>query len=242
MSGKLKNSMILPNYSGNTPTFRKIMDKYNQSNITLQKDDNNIFLRKVESKIQKLQKEETEYDFIKKEVKRNYLINQEIRDSFGLKSLHHYDEVQKIDFPEKVERESFKPKNKKRELYQLTSLNNSKEKILKLPQIYIRNNSNNKTKNKIQLRSHSINGKESKKNYSQFYKNKLSSLNLESKNNKSFKKNHLILNKDYLDYINYIKCDAFSEKKNIESFCYNHKLVCTDFKSKYEYLKNKFFL
>ena len=88
-------------------TFRALMGKY-KNKLKLSRELNKeLILREIYSKIQRIENEERENDFIFHEVKRNAQIDQEILYSFGTKALNHLNEVRKVNVVTKMDKSRF---------------------------------------------------------------------------------------------------------------------------------------
>lgn len=96
MSVEKKNLKAHLNFLNSTTTFRKLINKYYMKKKEPSKHNKKLLLKKIEAKIQELENEEKENDFIINEVRRNAQINKEILYSFGTKALNHIDELKKL--------------------------------------------------------------------------------------------------------------------------------------------------
>lgn len=116
MSSKLKNLKKYVNFTNSSSTFRSIMNKYKNKLKISRELSKEIIMKQIYSKIQKIENEEKENDFIISEVRRNAQINQEILYSFGTKVLHHLNEAIKVNVTTKMDKNKFlgitKQKNK----------------------------------------------------------------------------------------------------------------------------------
>lgn len=116
MSSKLKNLKKYVNFTNSSSTFRSIMNKYKNKLKISRELNKEIIMKQIYSKIQKIENEEKENDFIISEVRRNAQINQEILYSFGTKVLHHLNEAIKVNVTTKMDKNKFlgitKGKNK----------------------------------------------------------------------------------------------------------------------------------
>lgn len=116
MSSKLKNLKKYVNFTNSSSTFRSIMNKYKNKLKISRELNKEIIMKQIYSKIQKIENEEKENDFIISEVRRNAQINQEILYSFGTKVLHHLNEAIKVNVTTKMDKNKFlgitKQKNK----------------------------------------------------------------------------------------------------------------------------------
>ena len=206
MSVELKNLKRYINDRNMSSTFRSIMNRY-KNKLKLSRELNKeIILRQIYSKIQKIENEQRENDFIISEARRNAQINQEILYSFGTKALNHLNEVFKVNVTTKLDKNLFlginagasNLKNKRISFPSVNNqvLNRSKNnykdnKFIILPKIIIRDNNskvsdeNSMIKNRINQNAQKNKRKNSNKkyNYSSFSKEKSSGNNSYSINN-----------------------------------------------------------
>ena len=206
MSVELKNLKRYINDRNMSSTFRSIMNRY-KNKLKLSRELNKeIILRQIYSKIQKIENEQRENDFIISEARRNAQINQEILYSFGTKALNHLNEVFKVNVTTKLDKNLFfgsnagasNLKNKRTSFPSVNNqiLNRSKNnykdnKFIILPKIIIRDNNskvsdeNSMIKNRINQNAQKNKRKNSNKkyNYSSFSKEKSSGNNSYSINN-----------------------------------------------------------
>ena len=206
MSVELKNLKRYINDRNMSSTFRSIMNRY-KNKLKLSRELNKeIILRQIYSKIQKIENEQRENDFIISEARRNAQINQEILYSFGTKALNHLNEVFKVNVTTKLDKNLFlgsnagasNLKNKRTSFPCMNNqvLNRSKNnykdnKFIILPKIIIRDNNskvsdeNSMIKNRINQNAQKNKRKNSNKkyNYSSFSKEKSSGNNSYSINN-----------------------------------------------------------
>lgn len=144
MSVDRKNLKKYVNFQNTSAAFRGIMNSYKKK-IKLSREVNKeVLLRRIYSKIQEIEKDERENDFIIGEVRRNAQINQEILYSFGTKVLNHLNEVRKFNVNRKLD------KNK------LLGINNDKNKSVKKinlvdDNLHLLKNLNKKKENKFIL-------------------------------------------------------------------------------------------
>ena len=155
MSKALKNQKKYVNYTNMSSTFRALMGKY-KNKLKLSRELNKeLILREIYSKIQRIENEERENDFIFHEVKRNAQIDQEILYSFGTKALNHLNEVRKVNVVTKMDKSRFlgiddyktsfnqklRFRSLKNQLFQSTKINskNKDNKFINLPRIIIKN-------------------------------------------------------------------------------------------------------
>ena len=69
--------------------------------------NNKFFLKTIHKKIQKLDYEEPENDYIYKEIKKDMEIKKRVLNTFGTKALYHLDEIKNINVPIKMEKSKF---------------------------------------------------------------------------------------------------------------------------------------
>ena len=206
MSVELKNLKRYINDRNMSSTFRNIMNRYKNKLKFSRELNKEIILRQIYSKIQKIENEQRENDFIISEARRNAQINQEILYSFGTKALNHLNEVFKVNVTTKLDKNLFlgnnegasNLKNKRTSFSSVNNqvLNRSKNnykdnKFIILPKIIIRDNNskvsdeNSMIKNRINQNAQKNKRKNSNKkyNYSSFSKEKSSGNNSYSINN-----------------------------------------------------------
>ena len=168
MSDELKNTNKQINITNTSVAFRGIMNKYRKK-LKLSRDFNkDIIIKQIYSKIQQIENNERENDYIISEVRRNAQINQEILYSFGTKALNHLNEVIKVNITSKIDKNKFlgineyknkpikkiKLRKEKNYLYNNYNKNNNNNKFIILPKILKThnskelNNSKNSSKNK----------------------------------------------------------------------------------------------
>ena len=292
MSVELKNLKSYLNFPNTTSTFRKIINKYHMKKNNLDKHNKKLLLKKIEAKIQELEKDEKENDFIVSEVRRNAQINKEMLYSFGTKVLNHLDEMKTLNVTSKIDRAKFFEIDNEDNLYQ--SIDNNRKnkslktkynnKIIKFPKINVKrikiNNNENKKifdnisintkfedsldfKNKSQIKNKRINFSIDSKDKNKDIINCLTSRNkkeipqnislFSEKSNfttekdendskiNSFRKRNIIIDNDYINYIQDIKNKFIITEKKHERYFDRYKYGYDDFKLKYKYLQNKYF-
>ena len=155
MSRELKNLKKYVKIANMTSTFKTLMNQY-KTKLKLSRELNKEFiLREIYSKIQKIENEERENDFIFSEVKRNAQIDKEILYSFGTKALNHLNEVIKVNVTTKMDKnrllgiddyknevnKKLKFRSVKNRLFQNSKINhtNKDNKFIKLPRISTKN-------------------------------------------------------------------------------------------------------
>ena len=293
MSVELKNLKAYIQFPNTTSTFRKIINKYHMKKKNTEKHNKKILLKKIEAKIQELEKDEKESDFIISEVRRNAQINKEMLYSFGTKALNHLDEMKTLNVASKIDRSKFFEIDNEDNLYQ--SIENNKrnksskrkyknDKIIKFPKINVKKTKVNTIENKNIFDNISINTKfevflDNKKN-SQIKNKRINfSLDLKDKNkdiincftsrNKkeipqnislfseksyfttekdendskinTFRKRNIIIDNDYINYIQDIKNQFIITEKKQERYFDRYKYGYDNFKLKYKFLQNKYF-
>ena len=293
MSVELKNLKAYIQFPNTTSTFRKIINKYHMKKKNTEKHNKKILLKKIEAKIQELEKDEKESDFIISEVRRNAQINKEMLYSFGTKALNHLDEMKTLNVASKIDRSKFFEIDNEDNLYQ--SIENNKrnksskrkyknDKIIKFPKINVKKTKINTIENKNIFDNISINTKfeeflDNKKNSRIKNKRINFSLDLKDKNkdiincftsrNKkeipqnislfseksyfttekdendskinTFRKRNIIIDNDYINYIQDIKNQFIITEKKQERYFDRYKYGYDNFKLKYKFLQNKYF-
>ena len=168
MSVELKNLKSYLHFPNTTSTFRKIINKYHMKKKNVDKHNKKLLLKKIEAKIQELEKDEKENDFIVSEVRRNAQINKEMLYSFGTKVLNHLDEMKTLNITSKIDRAKFFEIDNEDNLFQ--SIDNSRrnkslktkynhDKIIKFPKINMKRIKINNNENKNIFENISINTK-----------------------------------------------------------------------------------
>ena len=150
MSIRLQTLDSYMNYRNTTSTFKKLISKYHKKIKEEQaKNDKNFMQKKIQAKLQEIEKEEQDKDYIISEVRRNAQINREILYSFGSKALNHIDEIKKINVSKKLDKSFFYEPDKESDLYDINQYmpnnktikaKNSRNRILNLPQIVLNKN------------------------------------------------------------------------------------------------------
>lgn len=107
MSMEIKNLKTYLNFPSTTQTFKNLIYKYHKRKKGTQKLNKKLLLKNIEKKIQELENDEKENDFIISEVRRNAQINKEILYSFGTKALNHLDQVRKLNVTTKIDKSKF---------------------------------------------------------------------------------------------------------------------------------------
>lgn len=107
MSSELKNLKTYLNLPNTTQTFKNILFKYHKRKKGSEKPNKRSLLKKIEAKIQELENDEKESDYILGEVRRNAQINKEILYSFGTKALNHLDKIKNLRITSKIDRSKF---------------------------------------------------------------------------------------------------------------------------------------
>ena len=258
----------------------------------LEKHNKKLLITKIEAKLQELENDEKENDYIVNEVRRNAQLNKEILYSFGTKALNHIDEIRKLNITSKIDKSKFFEPEKDNNIYQVTDFNNkrfkslntkyNRNKIINLPKINLKsrnikndvykkandNISINKkneysidNKNESQNKKSKINfsidfkdkngdildiispKKESPQNLSLFYNKSPLTTERESNDlkNNILKKKPIVIDSDYINYIQEIKSKFLRAEKKQERYFDNYKHGYDAFKLKYNYLKKKYF-
>jgi len=292
MSVEIKNLKEYINFPNTTSTFKKLIGKYHMKKKDSEKHNRKLLLKKIEAKIQELENDEKENDYIVNEVRRNAQLNKEILYSFGTKALNHIDEIRKLNVTSKIDKSKFFEPEKENNIYQVTDFNNkrfkslntkyNRNKIINLPKINLKSRNikndvykkandnisiNKKTEYSIDNKNESQN-KKSKINFSIDFKDKngdildIISLKKESPQNLSLfynkspltteresndlknnilKKKPIVIDSDYINYIQEIKSKFLRAEKKQERYFDNYKHGYDAFKLKYNYLKKKYF-
>jgi len=292
MSVEIKNLKEYINFPNTTSTFKKLIGKYHMKKKDSEKHNRKLLLKKIEAKIQELENDEKENDYIVNEVRRNAQLNKEILYSFGTKALNHIDEIRKLNVTSKIDKSKFFEPEKENNIYQVTDFNNkrfkslntkyNRNKIINLPKINLKSRNikndvykkandnisiNKKTeysidnKNESQNKKSKINfsidfkdkngdildiispKKESPQNLSLFYNKSPLTTERESNDlkNNILKKKPIVIDSDYINYIQEIKSKFLRAEKKQERYFDNYKHGYDAFKLKYNYLKKKYF-
>ena len=85
---KIENKLSNDIFRNSTKTFRNIMEKYTKK-IKANKNNRQLFLSRIEKKINNIKNEEKENEFIIKEVKKNIKIKLDLLSSFGNSAIYH---------------------------------------------------------------------------------------------------------------------------------------------------------
>jgi hypothetical protein len=196
MSVRFKTLNSYINFSNTTSTFKNLINKYRKKSKEGQaKNDKNFIQKKIHAKLQEIERNEQDKDYIISEVRRNAQINREILYSFGSKALNHIDEIKKINVSKKLDKSFFYEPDKESDLYDINQYmsknktikaKNAHDRILNLPQIARNKNRRlNYSENKSIHDSISIN----KRTENSFSKKNNDSI--DSKINKSNKNNDI---------------------------------------------------
>ena len=168
MSVELKNIKKHIKITNTSVAFRDIMNKYTKKYKISRELNKDIILKQIYSKIQQIENNERENDFIISEVRRNAQIDKEILYSFGTKALNHLYEVVKVNVSSKIDKNKFlgineyknksikkiKFKNERKNFYNNYNKNNNNNKFIIFPKIVKTknpkgfNNSKSSSKNK----------------------------------------------------------------------------------------------
>ena len=259
MSVEIKNLKTLLNFQNSTSTFKKLIQKYHMRKKE-DKHNKKLLLKNIEAKIQELENEEKENDYIISEVRRNAQINKEILYSFGTKALNHIDEIKKLNVTLKIDKSKFFEPEKESNLYRITDINNKrirslnskykKDKIINLPQIIIKSR-NTKRLDKKRYDSYSSSKKlENSIDNKYQSQTKINTFNISSDNKQ---KNNDIFN--YLNPINkkegqqnlslfFIKTPLTTDRDEndlkINSFRKRNIVIDNDYVNYIQDIKNKF--
>ena len=197
MSVRLKTLNSYINFSNTSSTFKSLINKYRKKIKEEQaKNDKNFMQKKIQAKLQEIERDEQDKDYIISEVRRNAQINREILYSFGNKALNHIDEFKKININTKLDKSYFYEPEKESDLNDINQYisnnytiktRNARDRIITLPKI-TKNRSLNFCENKSIQDSMSIN----KRTEYSFSKKKNDSADSKFKNNN--KKNDIYQN------------------------------------------------
>jgi hypothetical protein len=225
------------------------------------KNDKNFIQKKIHAKLQEIEREEQDKDYIISEVRRNAQINREILYSFGNKALNHIDEFKNIKISSKLDKSYFYEPDKDNDLNgisQYMSKNNiiktrnAHDRIISLPKI-TKNRSLNYSENKSFHYNLSIN---KRTDYSFSKKNNNSTYSKYTNNNKN---NYIYQNIRNLSPINkkeisnnlnlsYFKTPLITERgtndikstNRINTFRKKQPLINNDYINYIQSIKNKF--
>ena len=166
MSFRFKTLNSYINFSNTTSTFKNLINKYRKKRKEEQaKNDKNFIQKKIHAKLQEIERNEQDKDYIISEVRRNAQINREILYSFGNKALNHIGEFNKIHVSSKLDKSYFYEPDKDSDLNEISQYmsknytiktRNARDRIISLPRI-TKNRSLNYSENKSFHDSISIN-------------------------------------------------------------------------------------
>ena len=262
MSVRLKTLNSYINFSNTSSTFKSLINKYRKKIKEEQaKNDKNFMQKKIEAKLQEIERDEQDKDYIISEVRRNAQINREILYSFGNKALNHIDEFKKININTKLDKSYFYEPEKESDLNDINQYisnnytiktRNARDRIITLPKI-TKNRSLNFCENKSIQDSMSIN----KRTEYSFSKKKNDSADSKFKNNN--KKNDIYQNirnlspiskKELSNNLNlsYFKTPLITDRgsndikstNRINSFRKKQPLINNDYINYIQSIKNKF--
>ena len=262
MSVRLKTLNSYINFSNTSSTFKSLINKYRKKIKEEQaKNDKNFMQKKIQAKLQEIERDEQDKDYIISEVRRNAQINREILYSFGNKALNHIDEFKKININTKLDKSYFYEPEKESDLNDINQYisnnytiktRNAHDRIITLPKI-TKNRSLNFCENKSIQDSMSIN----KRTEYSFSKKKNDSADSKFKNNN--KKNDIYQNirnlspigkKELSNNLNlsYFKTPLITDRGNndikstnrINSFRKKQPLINNDYINYIHTIKNKF--
>ena len=133
--------LILQN---STKPFKNIISNYNRTTKGKKVKNKQLLLKNILTKIQKVENEEKESEYIVNEVHRNIEIKKKIINSFGLRAVNHYDDTKNYDVKIKIGKSKF---------FNPLKINTSNEpKILKTYD----NSSYTSNSNNVRNRSHKV--------------------------------------------------------------------------------------
>jgi len=262
MSVRLKTLNSYINFSNTSSTFKSLINKYRKKIKEEQaKNDKNFMQKKIQAKLQEIERDEQDKDYIISEVRRNAQINREILYSFGNKALNHIDEFKKININTKLDKSYFYEPEKESDLNDINQYlsnnytiktRNARDRIITLPKI-TKNRSLNFCENKSIQDSMSIN----KRTEYSFSKKKNDSADSKFKNNN--KKNDIYQNirnlspiskKELSNNLNlsYFKTPLITDRgsndikstNRINSFRKKQPLINNDYINYIQSIKNKF--
>jgi hypothetical protein len=191
MSVRLETLDSYMKFTNTTSTFKKLINKYRKKIQEEQaKNDKNYIQNKIQAKLQEIERQEQDEDYIRSEVRRNAQINKEILYSFGNKALNHIDDFKKINIGRKLDKSFFYEPDKEGDLYNINQYmskyntiktKNTRDRTIKLPKI---------TRNRL------LNYSENKSIHDNISINKISEYSFSKKNNDSIDSKSNINNKN----------------------------------------------
>ena len=120
MSLDKKDRKDYMNFPNTTSTFKNLIYKYQKKKKEdIEKSDKKFLLKNIQRKIQEVENEQQENDYIIAEVRKNAQIDKEILYSYGTKALNHIDEIRKLNITTKMDKSKFY------EIYNDNNLNES---------------------------------------------------------------------------------------------------------------------
>ena len=259
MSVRLKTLDSYMNYTNTTSTFKKLINKYRKKiKEEQEKNDKNFIQNKIQAKLQEIEREEQDRDYIISEVRRNAQINKEILYSFGNKALNHIDEIKKINVSTKLDKSFFYEPDKESDLNDINQYmsknntiktRNAHDRIINLPKI-TRNRRLNYSENKSIHDSISINKKTeysfSKKNNDSMDSkiNKNNEINQRIRNLSPIGKKEISNNLNISNYKTPLITDRESydikTTNRINTFRKKQPIITNDYINYIQSIKNKF--
>ena len=145
MSVRFKTLNSYINFTNTTSTFKNLINKYRKKiKEEHAKNDKNFIQKKIHAKLQEIERDEQDKDYIISEVRRNAQINREILYTFGNKALNHIDEIKKINISSKLDKSYFYEPDKDSDLNNISQYmsknytiktRNARDRIISLPKI-----------------------------------------------------------------------------------------------------------
>ena len=166
MSVRFKTLNSYINFTNTTSTFKNLINKYRKKIKEEQaKNDKNFIQKRIHAKLQEIERDEQDKDYIISEVRRNAQINREILYTFGNKVLNHIDEFNKFKISSKLDKSHFYEPDKENDLNDIShymsknytiKTRNTHDRFISLPKI-TKNKHFNYSENKSFHNSTSIN-------------------------------------------------------------------------------------
>ena len=180
MSVRFKTLDLYMNFANTTSTFKNLINKYHKKLKQEQvKNDKNFIQKKIRAKLQEIERDEQDNDYIKSEVRRNVQINKEILYTFGSKAMNHIDEFKKININTKLDKSFLYEPDKE------SDLNNISQYVSKNNSIKTRNARDRITNLPKITKSRRLNYSENKSIYDSISINKRTEYSFSKKNNDS---------------------------------------------------------
>ena len=264
MSVRFKTLNSYINFTNTTSTFKNLINKYRKKiKEEHAKNDKNFIQKKIHSKLQEIERDEQDKDYIISEVRRNAQINREILYTFGNKALNHIDEFKKINVSSKLDKSYFYEPDKDSDLNDISQYmsknytiktRNARDRIISLPKI-TKNRRLNYSENKTFHDSISFN----KRTEYSFSKKNNDSMDSKFKINNKNKNNDIYQNirnlspigkKEISNNLNisYFKTPLITDRGNddkkttnrINTFRKKQPLINNDYINYIQSIKNKF--